>query len=103
MVLEQKLRKWLSQPEADILRRVVAARCEFLQAEALKKALHAIKGEAADLLQQDDMKQAARFDTFNQILTELSDQPKETPFQLAKKADTITVHANITSTGPEEA
>ena len=43
------------------------------------------------------LKQAARFDTFNNILQELVEQPKETPFQFAKLKTTDYATSNITN------
>ena len=91
--LETKLRQWLAQSECNTLREVVATRCQLLQASALNKALNARPGEPADLLSQDDLREASRYATFRTILDELVEQPKSEPFLTAKL---LTPKANAT-------
>lgn len=88
--LEQKLRRWLSQPEADTLRRVIYAQCQFHQAEALEKALDAKPGAADSLLSQDAIKQAARYHDFLEILREFTNAGEGQHFHIAKLKSAIT-------------
>jgi hypothetical protein len=81
---ERKLRIWLSKPEANTLRRVITSECQFAQAAALQKALSARDGNASELLMQDDLRQAARFNTFLEILNEIAAKPKESTFSTVK-------------------
>ena len=90
--IERKLRRWLSSPEANTLRRVVTAECQFAQAAALQKALSAHDGNASELLMQDDLRQAARYNTFLEIFYELAAKPKESAFSTAKLQPTATIN-----------
>ena len=81
---ESKLRAWLKHPECGTLSEVARDRCRLLQSSALDRALQAKPGEPADLLSQDDMRQAARYATFRDILAELVEQPKSEPFLTVK-------------------
>jgi hypothetical protein len=95
--LERKLRLWLSKPEANILRRVVTAECQMSQAAALQKALSARDGNASELLMQDDLRQAARFNTFLEILNEIAAKPKESAFTTAKLQPPATINYGNTT------
>lgn len=98
-VLEKKLRDWLRQSEADTLREVVSAKCQFAQAAALKKALGASKGELADLLSQGEMRDATLYADFLTVLDRLADQRE--PFCLAKLKP-ATPHANTIRSETED-
>ena len=98
--IERKLRRWLSSPEANTLRRVVTAECQFAQAAALQKALSAHDGNASELLMQDDLRQAMRYHTFLEIFNELSAKPADTSFSVPKLQPPAI--ANYGNTNPED-
>ncbi len=93
---EAKLRLWLARGEAETLRKVLAAKCQFAQAEALQKAIVAQSGDTADLLSQVEMQDAARFHTALTILNEIAAQPPEEHFFVAKlKTHTNDIATNV--------
>ena len=91
---ERKLRIWLSKPEANTLRRVITSECQFAQAAALQKALSARDGNASELLMQDDLRQAARFNTFLEILNEM-------PFAKVSVGVSLRYYGNIIALGTQ--
>lgn len=101
LALEHKLRRWLMLPEVNILRRVIIAECQVAQAAALAKALVAHPGDAKDLLMQDDLKQAARFSTFLEILDQTITRDKNLPFLIAKLKPTA-IYGNDTNRTDED-
>lgn len=100
-VLEKKLRDWLRQSEADTLREVVSAQCQFHQAKALEKALGSAKGETLELISQEEMREACRYANFLAVLNSLSDRPKSEPFCIAKLKP-ATPHANTSRSETED-
>jgi len=78
---EMKFRRWLAQSEAQTLRKVAAAQCQFLQAEALGKALTATNNDPSDLLCRDEMKEAARWADFITLFDRLAETAQ---FHIAK-------------------
>lgn len=93
---EAKLRAWLSKPEADILRKVLSAGCQFAQAEALQKALHATAGDVSDLVSRAEMQTAAEFHTTLIIFDSIARQSATDPFHIAR-LKTATDNANTTN------
>ena len=98
--LEIKLRRWLALPEAITLMRVISSQCQFCQADALAKALTATKGDQNDLLLQDEMREAARFNDFLRIFTSMQQKPATESFQIAKMIQDITI--NTANTNDED-
>ena len=96
--LEDKLRKWLAQPEADTFRTVLRANCTFCQAEALKKSLQAQTGDTLDLLAQDEFRTARSFYICLNVFNRIADQ--EDPF-VTPKLPPATQHANTNRTESE--
>jgi hypothetical protein len=90
-----KFRRWLAQSEAQTLRKIAAAQCQFYQAKALERALTAEKGDASDLLMRDEIREAAQWNDFVRILDLLSTKPEGEHFQIAK-LQTPTNYANTT-------
>lgn len=85
IALERKLRLWLSKSEAGILRRVIVAKGQFKQADALAEANNSTaEDDVHELLSRQSMKESARYIAFLEVLDEISNQPEETPFQTAK-------------------
>jgi hypothetical protein len=74
----------MSQPEADILRRVIIAECQFAQASALQRALTAKPGSSSSLLMHDEMDEAARFSSFIEIFNVTASRPLDQHFMTAK-------------------
>lgn len=102
--VEAKLRRWLSQPEAGTLVRVAGAHCQLLLADALNKTLTASKGAPSDLLSQDDMREASRFQHFLEIFSSFMSRAKDDRFFTAKLIQTpaITNANTIEDSGPSE-
>lgn len=92
---EAKLRAWLAKPEADLLRKVIAAECQFAQADALQKALHAKTGDTNDLLSRAEMEAAGWFDTAMNVFNAIASRQPEEPFHIAR-LKTATDNANTT-------
>lgn len=93
---EAKLRAWLAKPEADILRKVLSAECQFAQSEALKQSLHATAGDINDLLAREEMRTAAEYDTALKILEAAIAKPPEEHFHIARLKTATTDNANTT-------
>jgi hypothetical protein len=93
---EAKLRQWLAKPEADLLRKVLAAECQFAQSAALQQALHAKSGDVSDLLSRAEMDTAAEYDTALKIIEAAITKPIEEHFHIAR-LKTTTDNANTTN------
>ena len=91
---ESKLRTWLSLPQANILRQVVTAQCQLLQAEALANAVNSEVGDQLELVSRSQMKSAARYAAFIEIFDSLAKLPADEHFYTAVLP--ATTHANNT-------
>ena len=94
---ERKFRRWLAQSEVQTLRKVVTAQCQFLQADALAKALSATSGDPSDLVLRDEMREAARWYDFAKILDDLCNTPPTEHFTIAKLTPTPTPNYDHTT------
>lgn len=82
---ESKLREWLRKSEADTFRKVLVARCQLKQAEALAEIAKAWNGStdyelAASVTLREARDATICLDLFNSFAT----QPKDQPFTTAK-------------------
>lgn len=76
--LAKKLRDWLSKPEADILKAVVAAKMRLAQEQALVSCMKADDTNAYDLKSMAEMKLAHCYQTALDVLDEITNTPLET-------------------------
>jgi hypothetical protein len=81
---QEKLRKWLAMPEANLLRKAVTARGQLHEAAALNLAIRSKPGQPGELLAQDDMREAQRYFEFLTIFNAISATSPPATFFTAK-------------------
>lgn len=83
---EERLRKWLASPDAEIFRRVLVSKSQLHQADALRRALEA-EGQpdaSSAWVAQDDLRQAIYCEQALKIFNGFAAQAKNDHFQTAK-------------------
>lgn len=105
---ERRLRKWFSSPECATLRRVVEAKGQFKQSEALRRmSASEVSTDPQVMMASTEMRDAAKYKAFLDVLSEMAAANTAERFVVAKlKTNQHQYDENIdpgTGSGTEEA
>lgn len=82
---DKALRAWLNKTECATLKRVVDGKCKLAEIQAHLDAHKAMSGDANySLTSNDSMKQAHKYQTFLDVLEEITNQPPDELHQIVK-------------------